>query len=125
MFANRNTTVTTDTAQIFSSSALREEKNITPATKGSNSALPLSESSQAEDLPSFFFCYLSRWIPSPIALASRSAHAGNSHEGPENPDWLASRLAEKALGILVEDKLSRTQWCVPEAMGANHTRLHE
>lgn len=54
MFANCNAAVTTDTVQFFSSSTLREEKNITLATKGSSSALLLGERSLAEGFPFLF-----------------------------------------------------------------------
>lgn len=54
MFANCNAALTTDTVQFFSSSTLREEKNITPATKGSSSALLLSDRSHAEGFPFLF-----------------------------------------------------------------------
>lgn len=43
MFANCNAAVTTDTVQFFSSSTLRHEKNIAPATKGSIIARSLAE----------------------------------------------------------------------------------
>lgn len=43
MFANCNAAGTTDTVQFFSSSALREEKNIASATNGSISDRSLAE----------------------------------------------------------------------------------
>lgn len=54
MFANCNVAVTTDTVQFLSSSTLREEKTITPATKGGSSALLLSGRSLAEGFPFLF-----------------------------------------------------------------------